>query len=122
MFSETMSIVAKLANGFALTLLGMGVVFVVLAILSFALDIMRFFMADKEKAARRPENTKKSTDASAGKDRMETETLIPVISAAIAAYMETTSDQLVVKSIREIPPKVSIWGAVGRQRQMADRF
>lgn len=122
MFSETMSIVGKVANGFALTILGMGVVFVVLVILSFVLDIMRLFLADKEKKAIPPEEGKKSTHVEAVKDNVENDALIPVISAAIAAYMETPLDELVVKSIRQIPPKVSIWGAVGRQQQMADRF
>ena len=52
MFTETMGIGVKLANGLGLTILGMGVVFAILAILSFSLDILRICLASETE--RRP--------------------------------------------------------------------
>jgi len=119
MFSETMSITAKLANGFGLTILGMGVVFAILTILSFALDVLRVFLAEKEKTPSEPIKDK-TVPASAAKE--DNEELVAVITAAIASHKETPADAVVVKSIRQLPQPISLWGSAGRQRQMSDRL
>ena len=123
MFSETMSIAAKLANGFGLTILGMGVVFAILAVLSFALDGLRVLLADKEKSASGP--VKKDPPPAPVQrkvQREDSEDLIAVITAAVAVFTEKPADTVIVKSIRQIPRTNPVWGAVGRQKQMSDRF
>ena len=112
MFPETMSIVEKLTNGFGLTILGMGVVFAVLAVLSFALDGLRVLLADKA-----PPPVPEKID-----ENRDNEVLMAVITAAIAAFTEKSEDTLIVKSIRRRPQTEPGWGAVGRQQQMADRL
>ena len=119
MFSETMSTAATLANGFGLTILGMGVVFAVLVVLSFALDVMRVLLADRENAPAGP-----STDAPAPDTavREDNEQLVAVITAAIAAYTDVPADGVLVKSIRPLPQSGLSRGTAGRTRQMADRL
>lgn len=48
MFTETMLTSAKLTNGLGLTLLGMGVVFMLLTIISVVLDVLRIVVSALE--------------------------------------------------------------------------
>ena len=114
MFSETMSIAAKLANGFGLTILGMGVVFAVLVFLSFALDGLRVLLADKKESVSGPVQKEDQCE--------DSDDLIAVITATIAVFTDKPADTVVVKSIRQMPRTYPPWGAVGRQKQMSDRF
>ena len=119
MFSEAMTLGEKLAAGLGLTLLGMGVVFAVLAALSFGLDGLRVLLADKDKSAGAP------VDTDAAPARVDTEPgedFAVVIAAALAAFSEKSQDGLVVKSIRRAPPMEPAWGAIGRQNQMSKRL
>ena len=118
MFQETMSIGAKLTNGLGLTILGMGVVFAILLVLSLSLDALRVFLADKVKKP--PASVKEETKEAIGINE-DQEELVAVITAAIAANEETSPDTLVVKSIRQLSQKYPLWGSVGRQRQVQNR-
>jgi len=115
MFPETMSIGAKLTNGLGLTILGMGVVFAILAVLSLSLDALRVFLAGEVKKP--PACVKEETKEAIGVNE-DKEELVAVITAAIAANEETSPETLVVKSIRQLPQKYPLWGSVGRQRQV----
>ncbi len=119
MFPETMSIGAKLTNGLGLTILGMGVVFAILVVLSLSLDALRVFLAGK--VTKPSVSVKEETKAAIGVTEDEEE-LVAVITAAIAANEETSPDTLVVKSIRQLPRKYPLWGSVGRQRQVLERL
>ena len=119
MFPETMSIGAKLTNGLGLTILGMGVVFAILIVLSFSLDALRVLLAGEVKKPSVPVKEEIKEAISVKEDKEE---LVAVITATIAAYEETSSETLVVKSIKELSRKYPLWGSVGRQRQMLDRF
>lgn len=119
MFAETMSIGAKLTHGLGLTILGMGVVFAILVVISLSLDALRVFLAEEVKnpSASVKEETKEARGVN--EDREE---LVAVITAAIAANEATSPDTLVVKSIRQLPQKSLLWGSVGRQRQTLERL
>ncbi len=119
MFPETMSIGAKLTHGFGLTILGMGVVFAILAVLSFSLDALRVFLAGEVK---KPSVYVKEETKQAVGVKEDKEELVAVITAAIAANEDASPDTLVVKSIRQLPQKYPLWGSVGRQRQVLDRL
>lgn len=49
MFTQSMSLMDKLLNGIGITILGMGVVFAVLIILSFLLDALRVISGENKK-------------------------------------------------------------------------
>jgi sodium pump decarboxylase gamma subunit len=121
MFSETMSAAANLADGFGLTVLGMGVVFAILAVLSFALDALRVLLADKEKesAGSVSVSGEKAPNAALHEDD---EALVAVITAAIAAFSEMPADSVVVKSIRQMPQTGFLWRIAGRIQIMAERL
>lgn len=123
MFAQTMSIGAKLSSGLGLTIVGMGVVFTALILISLALDVLRVISAGLEQN-KRPLATQKdrrfdtpATSPAAGEGE-----LVAVITAAVAAASGTTADDFIVRSIRPRPRQDSIWSLAGRQQQMRDRL
>jgi sodium pump decarboxylase gamma subunit len=119
MFTETMLLSTMIAKALGLTILGMGVVFMVLFLISIALDALREIIVGFEK--------KKSLSLSPGNDRNitierrkhspgEKEELIAVITAAVAAFSKT--EGFIVRSARPIYQNNPVWGSAGRLQQM----
>jgi Na+-transporting methylmalonyl-CoA/oxaloacetate decarboxylase gamma subunit len=52
----------------------------------------------------------------------EDENLIAVLTAAIAASLNTSMHNIVVRNIRTVPDQAPIWTRVGRTEQMSSRF
>ena len=123
MFTEAMSISTKLANGLGLTIVGMGVVFCTLALISVALDLLRMgcagsVKADLPEAGNAPARRLDDTGITPQKD---SEQLVSVITAAVAAYTHTRREDFRIRSIRPRREGTSLWGLVGRQQQMKER-
>lgn len=120
-----MSAVEQLVYGLIVTLLGMGIVFIVLIALSYMLDVLKI-LANNDKTKKEVkkletvENTIKPEiqEQEAEKDEEE---LIAVIGAAIAAVMGSQGN-IVVKSIRRINDQTPMWAKSGRQEQMFNRL
>ncbi len=103
-----------IANGLSVVIIGFGMVFLILFIISFVLSIFSFVYKLKEKKKLNPQalNTQTKTeeisdknnnsDIHKQKDDLE---LIAVITASIASSINTTSDKIIVHSIR----KTSNW-------------
>lgn len=123
MFSENLSIGIKLANGLGLTIVGMGVVFTALILISIALDALRVISDSLDRRRSTPADSGKPSGA-APKDPPEAEEnqLVAVITAAVAAASGTTRDAFVVRSIRPRPSGDPVWSLAGRQQQMKDRL
>lgn len=105
------------------TILGMGAVFLVLALLIAIINginkMLRGFNKpeyEKEPSEPEPLNIVENAD---GEDPEE---LIAVISAAVAASLNRSTHDIVVRSIRRIPEHTPIWNRVGRQEQIASRL
>src|SRR5690554_4301231 len=122
MFTETMSLGEKLFNGLGITILGVGVVFAVLVVLSYALDILRMFAGEnnKKKATPSEEAIKESTSKAEPivEEKADNDELIAVLAAAIAAISGSSVEDFMVRSIKSVPQKNSAWASVGRQQQM----
>jgi len=122
MITETMLISTKIAYALSLTLLGMGVVFIALILISVALDALRVIITGLEnKTTIRPYPVKNAIPM---KNRpaasQENKALIAVITAAVAAYAGSKTNGLVIKSIRARRRNNPLWSSVGRQLQMAE--
>lgn len=126
LFTDSMSLGDKLLNGLGVTILGMGVVFAVLVILSFALDILRISAGEnnnKKKAIPNEEVVKAENNANATVNtQQDDEEIIAVISAAIASISGTSIEEFIIKSIKPVPQKNNIWATIGRQERMLDRL
>jgi len=119
MFTETMLTSAKLATGLGLTLLGMGVVFMLLMIISAVLDVLRMVVSALERrSATVSVNEGHNRNFNARVTPREKEALVAVITAAVVAFTGTRSDGLIIKSIRPRIENNPLWSSVGRQLQM----
>jgi len=122
MFTETMSISAKLTSGLGLTIVGMGVVFCALALISVALDLLRIGCAAPAKRAL-PEagKTPGRRLADAGiTPQPDAAQLIAVITAAVAACTHRSREDFRIRSIRPRREGACLWGLAGRQQQMKE--
>ena len=127
LFADSMSIADRLINGLGVTILGMLVVFAVLIILSYALDVLRIFAGQNDKKKSTPseeivktENVSNATNAT--ENTQDDEEIIAVISAAIANLSGTSVEDIFIKSIKPAPQKNNIWATVGRQERMLERL
>lgn len=93
-------------EGVLATVVGMLIVLVILGLLYFLLMLIKNQNNDEIKI---PENI----NLQSSQNKIEDTELVAVITAAIAATLETTSDQLMVKSIT----KVQSWNYVARREQ-----
>lgn len=122
MFTETMLTSAKLTNGLGLTLLGMGVVFMLLTIISVVLDVLRIVVSALEhRSSTVSVNEGRNRNFNARVTPREKEAFVAVITAAVAAFAGTRSDGLIIKSIRPRIENNPLWSSVGRQLQMKPR-
>ncbi len=111
-FDKVKSFGEKMANAGMNTLMGMGVVFIVLILISFIISLFAYINKFETAQAKKKEEKKKKNapapaaaapkkEAPAPAVQDDTE-LIAVIAAAIAAYEGTSPDGIVVRSIRKV--------------------
>jgi sodium pump decarboxylase gamma subunit len=139
LFSETMSIGERFINSLAITVLGMVVVFVVLIIIAYSIDMLRILLGDKQEKKKLDDgkelmkakvnfntaknNSKAEVDSdliavlSAVIAAQNTDEIIAVLTAAVLAQSGST-EEIIIKSIVPIKQKSSIWASAGRQEQM----
>lgn len=112
-----MDSVSLFLEGIVTTIIGMGIVFVLLGILSGILYLLKFVGNDTKKkdtkAVEKPVEVKPAEKAVQEVPPTDDLELIAVITAAIAASTGTSSDRLVVKSIT----RVNNWNRTSRREQ-----
>jgi sodium pump decarboxylase gamma subunit len=140
LFSETMSIGERFINSLAITVLGMVVVFVVLIIIAYSIDMLRILLGDKQEKKKLDDgkelmkakvnfntaknNSKAEVDSdliavlSAVIAAQNTDEIIAVLTAAVLAQSGRSTEEIIIKSIVPIKQKSSIWASAGRQEQM----
>ena len=111
---ESMTVSAHYTTGEILkkaglnTILGMGTVFAVLIFISFLISLFKYIPAIQNVFGKKKDEKKDETKAAVSEtveevDETDDLELIAVISAAIAAAEETTTDGFVVRSIKRRP-------------------
>ena len=125
-----MSILDKLGFSFLVMLIGMLIVFFGLIILICLIKLMSIVVGaltgkKKEKAAPAPAPVvvpEPVAEAAAEETGLESDELIAVITAALAAFNKDGSKTLVVRSVRRAAAKTPAWAKAGRADQLASRF
>ena len=114
---HSLSVGDKLVGAGITTLMGMGITFIVLILLWGCIAIMTKFTYRQKKGDKAPQ----TTDAAAAPSAAETitaavadDSLIAVISAAIAAYEGGSANNFVVRKIRRISGETTAWSEAGR--------
>lgn len=104
-------------EGLVTTVIGMGIVFILLGLLSGVLYLLKFVGNDnkkkEEKPAEKPAEVKATAPVIETVQQTDDLELVAVITAAVAATMGTTSDKFVVKSIK----RVDNWNRTSRREQ-----
>lgn len=117
MFGETISF----GEGLLITALGMGVTFAALIALSFMLDLLRILFykdPNKNKAVEVKEEPAVAQKSESVEEEQEDEELIAVISAAIAASLNTSTHNIIVRNITRVADSSPAWNKAGRLEQM----
>ncbi len=116
-----------LATGYVI-LLGMFVTFVGLILIMYLTMFMSKIIMAFENSRKKPLAVKANAPAApvaqpvASQDEMEDDALVAVITAAIAASLNTSMHNIVVSSIKRIPDTTPVWGQSGRGEVMAARI
>lgn len=107
------------ADGLLITALGMVVTFAALIVLSFMLDLMKLlFYKEPTKAPVKVETQPKAVTESTAPEKEDGEELVAVITAAVAASLNTSTHNIVVRNIVRLPDSTPAWGRAGRIDQM----
>lgn len=91
------------------TIMGIGIVFLVLLFLSFLISLFKYIGVVVEKMTKKPAVPAASAPkaaapvAAASEELVDDKELVAVIAAAIASYENTSTDSFVVRSIRRKP-------------------
>lgn len=125
-----MSILDKLGFAFLVMLIGMLIVFFGLVILICLIKLMSIVVGaltgkKKEKAAPAPAPVvvpEPVAEVAAEETGLESDELIAVITAALAAFNKDGNKTLVVRSVRRAAAKTPAWAKAGRADQLASRF
>lgn len=109
------------------TVFGMGLVLGTLFVLSLILDLMRVIFDPKSKVKKNESataaDTKEQIQYESEIDDSEDDTqLIAVITAALAAYLQTPGSTIKVGTIRKIHKKTPIWGLESRIYNINNRL
>ncbi|WP_432407839.1 OadG family protein [Wukongibacter sp. M2B1] len=116
---KSMSLGEKLLASGTVAILGMAITFVVLMILWGLIIMMTKFVASQKKeavqVAKAPAPAPKPAPIEAEEDNEE---LVAVITAAIAASLNTSTHNIVVRNIVRVADSTPAWGRAGRIDQM----
>ena len=118
-----MSGTQQLIYGLIVTLIGMGIVFIVLIALSYMLDILKIVSnRDKtDKGDKEPKDLEEILEPIIEEQQEDQEELIAVIGAAVAVMMGSQSN-IIVRSIRRVSDDTPIWAKLGKQEQIYSRL
>lgn len=118
-----------LATGYVI-LLGMGITFIALILIwvitMLMSKIIKKFETKKTGTVETPRQNVSAqsigTPQAASIIEEDADELIAVISAAIAASLNTSMHNIIVKNIRRVPDNTPVWGKTGRSEVMNVRF
>jgi sodium pump decarboxylase gamma subunit len=104
----------KLIYGLQVTIVGMGIVFLILYIISLVLDIMKHIFNKKQKPSSEPSQIKKEIIPEPTEEKQDDTQLIAVITAAIAHTIKKPTTRFRVTKITRHQQTTPIWGMASR--------
>lgn len=125
-----MTITEALGEGLVTTAVGLSIVFSVLIILMLVLMLMKvFFYKEPEKHNGESQNTSQisaaqkplESESETGSDMDESE-LVAVLTAAIAASLNTSTYNLKIKSYKRVTSSAPVWNRAGLNDVINSRY
>lgn len=98
-----------LQEGVVALISGMGIVFLVLILIAVIIWLFKFIQQPQEKVIEVPKSVPAQVTTHEEEQQTDDLELIAVITAAIAAQLDTSTDKLQVKSFRKIGSNRSRW-------------
>lgn len=121
-----MSLGEALAAGLETTVIGLTIVFAVLIILMLVLVAMKYIFGEKKTAENKPAPQPVKPAAPAKTEKSESdmpeEELIAVLTAAVAASLNTSTYNLRIKSYRRIGNNAPAWNKAGLNDVLESRY
>ncbi len=119
-----MSLLEALGEGLQVTVTGLLIVFSVLIILMAILMLMKvvFYRPDAEKKPQAPAAAPAPVPAAKTEPDMNEDELIAVLTAAVAASLNTSTYHLNIKSYRRIENNSPAWSKAGLRDVIDARF
>lgn len=118
-----MSIGEALAEGLRVTVIGMTIVFAVLILLMLVLMAFKLVFYKKEpETSSAQKKTPPDTASTAVKPELDEKELIAVLTAAVAASMNTSTYNLNIKSYKRIGNTSPSWSRAGLNDVINSRF
>ena len=118
--SDSLTLGEKLAGSLQVTMFGILVVFFALGILYVCINIMHRVLNPKTKKLQQtPTSIKVEAPQVIEEEEVADETeLVAVITAAIAATLQTSSHNIIVRNITRLPESTPAWGKLGRMENV----
>lgn len=109
-----MTLMEKLSQGLPIAVIGYAMVFVVLAILWGAIELMRVFLTPKKPKIVEEPKTIQPENIDVVEEEVDEGELVAVLTAAIAASLNTSTYNLKIKSFKRIDTKNNVWSNASR--------
>lgn len=119
---QTLSLSDKVFAGMMATILGMGITFVSLIVLQFAMVIMEKVLSRPVKKTVREPVHSDAPALSPEVTKTDDNELIAVISSVIALQLKTSVNDIVIRNIEKVEDSSSAWNRTGRLEQMNSRL
>ncbi len=119
---QTLSLSDKLFAGLMATILGMGITFISLIVLQFAMVLMEKMLGRPAKQSVRKALHSSPPAPSPEVTGADDNELIAVISSVIALQLKTSVNNIVIRNIEKIEDSSSAWNRTGRLEQMNSRL
>ena len=108
--------VITMGDAVVVCLFSLAVVFLVLLAISYMIDLVHYLITRGEKKPAAPAPAPAAPVAAAAPTRDDHADAV-LVAAAVAAYLGTTTDQFVVRSIRRLVPEESPWVQASRMNR-----
>ncbi len=108
--------VITMGDAVVVCLFSLAVVFLVLLAISYMIDLVHYLLTRGERKPAAPAPAPAAPAAAAAPARDDHADAV-LVAAAVAAYLGTTTDQFVVRSIRRLVPEESPWVQASRMNR-----
>jgi len=122
---DSMTLGERFAGSIVVTLMGVGIVFAALAILYCAIVIMQKVVngtQPKKEAFTKPTTIEESVAENNEEDHIDHTELVAVITAAVAASLNTSTHNIIVRNITRSQDMTPVWAKVGRTDQISNKL
>ncbi|WP_422485669.1 OadG family protein [Gudongella sp. DL1XJH-153] len=116
-----------MGEALVVTVVSMGVVFIVLILISLTIGFLKSMEVGKKETkkvapVKQEKPVKNETTAAAQTSEEDEEELIAVITAAVANSLGVDIPEIYISSIRRTPQATTVWREIGKQEQIMGRM